>query len=347
MFGQNLKYYRLKNNMTQKELAEKVHVSPMAITNYEKGKRTPDMEVIKKLAKALQVRVSDFLISRNAQLLFSHGEFRKTTRFSTSKQEYIKEYIEDYFSRFFDAVESNGGEVLPKPLKCHSKELIYDTEKDAAEIRKFLKLASYGPIGNLIHILENIGVFILFIPIDDNRFSGINGLVNDYPYIAVNQNMSPERIRSTIVHELAHLVFSWDETKNEKEREDYATALSGAVLVSAADLKRELGVYRSAITRDFELVCKEYGISSLMLVKRGEIAGIIPTRVAKDFYIRASKAGWRTKEPARIPQEEPTLFKQLVLRAVNDHNISIQKGAELLNTNYSEVENECQLVEVG
>lgn len=31
MFSQNLKYYRLKNNLTKKELAEKVNVAPMTI----------------------------------------------------------------------------------------------------------------------------------------------------------------------------------------------------------------------------------------------------------------------------------------------------------------------------
>lgn len=346
MFSRNLKYYRLKNNLTKRELADRVHVSPMAITNYEKGDRTPDIDIIKRLAKELGVRVSDFLAHRNQQLVFLHGEFRKTTRLSASKQNYIREYIEEYFTRFFDAVDCNGGDVLPKPIKCHSEKLTYDTEKDASRMRLFLRLSAYGPIGNLIHLLENLGVLILFVDIDDNQFSGINGLVNDYPYIAVNKNMTPERIRSTISHELAHLVFGWDDGNDEKDNEEYATALSGAFLINELDLKRELGLYRNAITRDFEMVYKEYGVSSLLLVKRGEIAGVIPSRVAKDFYMRASKAGWRSNEPRRITSEEPTLFRQLVLRAVSDQNISIQKGAELLKTTYEEVEDECRLVEV-
>ena len=347
MFSRNLKYYRLLKNMTQKELAGRIHVTPMTITNYEKGKRMPDMDMIQKLAHELGVRVTDFLISRNDQLVFSHGEFRKTSRLSASKQEYIREYIEEYFSRFFDAVDCNGGRVLPDPLKCHSKKLSNDVEENAIRLRKFLGLPEHGPIGNLVLLLENMGVFILFVDCDDNQFSGLNGLVNDYPYIAVNQSMTPERIRSTIAHELAHLVFDWNGIVDEKEKENMATAISGAFLISERDLKRELGLYRNAITQDFVMVCKEYGISSLLLVKRGEIAKIIPAHVAKDFYIKAGKAGWRKNEPSRIPQEESTLLKQLVLRAVNDQSISIQKGAELLKTSYSEIEDECRLVEVA
>ena len=47
MISKNLKYYRLKQNMTKKELASLVNISPMAITNYENGKRRPDMKIIK------------------------------------------------------------------------------------------------------------------------------------------------------------------------------------------------------------------------------------------------------------------------------------------------------------
>ena len=39
MFEKNLKYYRLKKNMSMKDLAEACGVTSMAISNYESGKR--------------------------------------------------------------------------------------------------------------------------------------------------------------------------------------------------------------------------------------------------------------------------------------------------------------------
>ena len=76
MFSKNLKYYRLKKNMSKKELASLVKVTPMAISHYESGERRPGMDIIKALASALDVRVSDFLCNRNENLTFTHGEFR-------------------------------------------------------------------------------------------------------------------------------------------------------------------------------------------------------------------------------------------------------------------------------
>lgn len=77
MFSKNLKYYRLKNNMTMKELASLIHVTPMTISHYESGERHPSMDMIKELAQVLGVKVTEFLDNRNDHLVFTHGEFRK------------------------------------------------------------------------------------------------------------------------------------------------------------------------------------------------------------------------------------------------------------------------------
>ena len=95
MFGKNLKYYRLKNNMSMKELADLIHISPMAISYYEKEERKPDMQTIKELAKALHIKVTDFLANRDASLKFCHGEFRKNSRMSAKQQEFVKEEVEE------------------------------------------------------------------------------------------------------------------------------------------------------------------------------------------------------------------------------------------------------------
>ena len=85
MFSKNLRYFRLKKGMTKKALADQANVTPMAITNYESGKRKPDMETMKRLAKALDVRVSDFLATRSKDIVFAHGEFRKNTKLSLNR----------------------------------------------------------------------------------------------------------------------------------------------------------------------------------------------------------------------------------------------------------------------
>lgn len=100
MFSKNLKYYRLKNSMTKSELAKRINVTAMSITNYESGNRFPNMEMIKQLAHGLGVSVSDFLAIRNKNLKFDHGKFRKNSSLTGTEQEYIRESVEEYFNRF-------------------------------------------------------------------------------------------------------------------------------------------------------------------------------------------------------------------------------------------------------
>ena len=346
MFSKNLKYYRLKNKLSKKALAEMIKVTPMTITHYENGDRMPTAENLNALAGALGVKVSDFLAVRNGNPSFHHGEFRKTTSLSQMQQEYIRESVEEYFSRFLDIVEILGGDVLPEAPTCHALKLSENNEENAKELREHLGFAKNGPIEDLIGQLENKGILIFECPVDASSFSGMNGFVNGRPYIVFNPNMSAERNRSTIAHELAHLMFDWSVQTAENEAESTATAISGAFLFPKEDAVRELGVRRSVISGEMIMVAKEYGISMMMLVKRAEVCGIISDSVAKGFYITASRNGWKTNEPSRIKPEKPELFEQLVYRAVSEEEISLQRGAELLQKPYTEVAAMCRLSEV-
>lgn len=349
MFSKNLRYYRLKNKMSKSELASKCNLTATAISNYENGKRQPSIDQLKLLAKVLGVKVSDFLAIRNENLVFVHGEFRKNSKLTKGNQDYIRDSVEEYFGRFFNAVEVLGGEVLPEAPKSHVITLSDNDEKNAKLLRAHLGLAESGPINEIISILENKGILVYEFNHSDERysdFSGMNGLVNGRPYIVINGSMTPERNRSTIVHELSHIFFSWPSDMEEKEIEQHATAISGAFLFPEDDAIRELGQNRSNITNDMLKVCVEYGVSMMLLVKRAEILGIVSHSTALKFYIAASQHHWRTNEPSRIEKEKPSLLEQLVYRAVSEQDISIQKGAELLKMPYNLVADICDYVEV-
>lgn len=347
MFDRNLKYYRLKRNMSKKELAAACGLTPMAISNYESGKRMPDMVIIKRLAGTLGIHVVDFLESRNAALTFRHNEFRKNSRLTKNQQEYVKESVEEYFSRFFSAVDFAGGRPLPVPLAVHSVSFSGDFRTDALSLRKTLDFSAEGPIDGLIGALENKGILVMELDISSHDFSGMNGTVNEYPYIVINRQMTPERKRTTIAHELAHLFGNWDRIP-EQEREAYATKIAGAFLIPTPDLIRELGIHRSAITSDMVLVCQEYGISMYLLITRASQEKIISDSLATRSYIYFNKAGWRQHEPQRVRTvEQPSLFRQLVYRAVNEEGLSIQKGAELLKEPVAELEEYCGRMEAN
>lgn len=61
-FSENLKNYREKNKLTQKELAHLLQVNRVSYARWENGSREPNMETIKKIATILEISVDDLLL---------------------------------------------------------------------------------------------------------------------------------------------------------------------------------------------------------------------------------------------------------------------------------------------
>ena len=72
-FPKKLKKLRNQRRITQSEMAEILHVSRSCISNYEKGDRCPDMEIVREIASYFHVS-TDYLIGQPAD---SHTEENK------------------------------------------------------------------------------------------------------------------------------------------------------------------------------------------------------------------------------------------------------------------------------
>jgi transcriptional regulator with XRE-family HTH domain len=64
LFAQKLKKLREKKGLSQQGLAEKAGTNKMRISKYETGKSTPGIDILGKIAKALDV-TTDYLIFDN------------------------------------------------------------------------------------------------------------------------------------------------------------------------------------------------------------------------------------------------------------------------------------------
>ena len=56
---QNLNYYLKANKMTQKKLSELLDVSQAAVTNWTKGKNSPDIETLIRICNILKISIND------------------------------------------------------------------------------------------------------------------------------------------------------------------------------------------------------------------------------------------------------------------------------------------------
>lgn len=59
----NLEHQLKKSGLTQKQLAEQLGISPSAVTNWIKGKNSPDIEYIAIMCDIFNIGISDLLVS--------------------------------------------------------------------------------------------------------------------------------------------------------------------------------------------------------------------------------------------------------------------------------------------
>ena len=84
-FSRNLKYYRIKENLRQEDLAEKVGLTDKYISDLERAKFSPSLETIEKLAYSLNIS-PDLLLKEDKNLKISVTRIDEKT--GTRKRKY-------------------------------------------------------------------------------------------------------------------------------------------------------------------------------------------------------------------------------------------------------------------
>ena len=74
MFGKRLREVRIARHMTQQKLSETVGLALRSYQCYEQGTREPPLDMLVKLADALEVP-TDYLLCRDLSALKSFDEF--------------------------------------------------------------------------------------------------------------------------------------------------------------------------------------------------------------------------------------------------------------------------------
>lgn len=151
--GENIKTIRLQKNMTQKNLAEKANISRVSIGNYERGDRVPNIDVINKIANALNVTI---------------GELASTT--TTFSQRYIKRLL-DQGNTIEDISNKTGiSEYRLKVIIADGKEmtgnefmlLLNPTKSNDESLKNLLDFIMYDDLHSLLteESNENIDTII-------------------------------------------------------------------------------------------------------------------------------------------------------------------------------------------
>lgn len=78
--SKNLKKIRTEKKMTQDALAEKIHVTRQAISNWENDKTKPDIESLEMLAEVLEVDIEELIYGEKKSVIISQDKTKQKNR---------------------------------------------------------------------------------------------------------------------------------------------------------------------------------------------------------------------------------------------------------------------------
>lgn len=333
MLGVRVKQARTTAGLSLRDLAEKVGVSAMALSKYERDEINPSSEVLMSLARALNVRVEYFF--RRAQVELVEVDFRKHAKLSKRDEDQVLADVREQVERWQtleEIIPSSWPEQFKIPDGLPAEVATMDAIEGVAEaVRSAWKLGT-NPIRDLMEELELEGIKVIVTPHDgDKKFDGLVALANGKPVIVVGQGWPGDRQRFTLAHELGHLVLR-GRLAADLDEERACHRFAGAFLAPRQEAIRALGESRSRLEpQELHLLKHEWGLSMGGWIHRAQDLGVINRTTAGKLWGYFSSRGWREKEPGTpYPNERVQRFHQLVYRALAEDFIGESKAAELL-----------------
>jgi transcriptional regulator with XRE-family HTH domain len=329
MSNSRLKLLRLAHGLSLEELAAELGgiVTKQALSKYEQGKARPAPLVLNKLAAALRVKALHLWSEPTVKVEFV--AYRKRSALPKREQEKVESLIIHILEervRLQSLTEPAG--QLDLPIKSWAVQKLEDAEDAAEELRSSWNLG-LDPIASFVGILEDHAVHVVEINAD-GRFDGISAIASDEEgrrlgaAVVTRRGVPGERQRLNLAHELGHLMLN---VASKVDEEKAAFRFGAAVLAPAAAVLRETGAKRTLIqTAELLLLKHRFGLSMQALLFRLRDLGVITESSYKQWCMDINRLGWRKREPAELPPEQPQWLRQQVLRLLAEGLISCEEA---------------------
>ena len=295
---------RNSRGMTKGRLADLVNISGTAIGRLEAGTLAMTDGVLERVCDALDYGKSFFL--RNPVLIGQVGGaiFHRKQQSLSVKNLYRAHALAEV--RRLENVTmmrsvDNTDRLLPEyPVDLYDD----DPEAIARSVRAVMNLPP-GPIFNLTQVLERNGCVVVAHDFQSRQIDGFSQR-DQYPpgFIHLNADLPPDRWRWTLAHELGHLVMHFEPTASPKEVEQQANLFAGEFLAPGHEIGHQL---EDLSFQKLGGLKRQWGISMQALVNRAYHLNTITASQRQTMFVRLSKAGYRTREPATLdpPVERP------------------------------------------
>lgn len=292
--------------LTQEELATRLGITQAALSRYENDLREPDDEAVAKISEALDVS-PEFLTHAfqlaGAIAADAHMRRQKTTKVSDWKAAEAKLNLYRMRSAFL---------MRRVPINPTNHIPTFDpddiTPADAAKMVRAQWRMPIGPVRNLTRWIESAGVIVIEEHLGTKRIDGLSQWASDYPVLLLNADLTNDRKRWTLAHELGHLVLHSNYVDPDMEAQ--ADAFAAEFLMPRHVIEPDL---RDLTPSRLIALKKQWGVSMAALFEHAYRLGKATATDRQRFYRNMNARGWRRNEPAAdaIADETPELARTI------------------------------------
>ena len=290
--------------MTKKSLAEKVRVSARTVTGWEAGEYPPEPLKQQLLSDVLRFPPSFFELDDSAKVRIDAVSFRSLSTRTARQRDAVKAMC-DIAKDISDWMAKKGG--LPSPA-------IPDIRgENPAEIARILR-RQWGlgvhPVKNMLHLLEAKGVRVFALPENCREIDACSFWSDKTPFVLLNTEMSNERMRFDMAHELLHLVAHRHSSPFGKAAEDEANYFAREFLMPAESVQ----VNRARVWTMDTLISKKriWNVSVSALAYRLNTLGYLSEWHFKSLNIEMQRRDYKKSEPAGTPLEQSYVLERLL-----------------------------------
>jgi len=323
---QRISFARELRGLTKKELASGIRKTSSAVSQIERGLIRPDLETFVRIAMVLEVPTT-FFMQRNIptqpiQLDGCHFRARASTSQAMRKQSArIGELLVD----FVEILERRG--IMLPEEKVTSFTCSADTAEEIERAASNLRIhwgMGFGPIPNMVKLLESKGIIVLPIYDACDEVDAYSTWKGRRPCIMLSLNKTASRARFDASHELGHLLMHEDTATGDAITEQQANRFAGSFLAPRESFITECP--RRWSLEAFRTLKFRWKMSISALLYRAKDLGCL----SPSSYRRAmiDLGDMRRNEGPEWTIEQPTLLNQ-ALSLIQEHTNFDELASEL------------------
>jgi Zn-dependent peptidase ImmA (M78 family)/transcriptional regulator with XRE-family HTH domain len=335
MLGERIRQARLAAGLTLDALAARMEslgqpITKAGLSKYERGKSKPPQVFLAQLGRALGVRATYFVSEPKVtiQWLTQVGPsgvkptFRDRLRALANRVVEMQLWLQ---GTLYPLAKPR----FPAPKSVCSFD---EAENVAATLRRRWRVEDL-PIKSVTMLAEDHGAVVVGFRQRNTRVEGFSGWANrTVPVPLVNLTIPEDERRFSVAHEIGHLVLLFPKHVQPEDREQFIDRFAAALIVPPSIARQELGVKRRRLgIEELGLLKRKHGLTMHGWARRALELNIIELSAYKTLHSQLASSGWNRVEPITFPCiEQPTRLNQMILHALAEGIVSMDRVAEFL-----------------